>query len=131
MQKITTFLMFDGNAEQAIDLYTSVFKNSQVLDISRYGEEGPGALGSVQKALFSLNGQEFMAIDSPVKHEFKFTPSVSLFVESDTEEQVEELFHKLSDGGQVLMPLNQYPFSDKFGWLTDRFGVSWQICKAR
>jgi len=128
-QKITTFLMFSGHAEEAVKLYTSLFKDSQILKLVRYGTSGPGAEGTVQKALFSLNGQEFMATDSAVKHEFGFTPAISLFINCDTEEEVDELFKNLSEGGQILMPLNKYPFSDKFCWITDKYGVSWQVSK--
>jgi predicted 3-demethylubiquinone-9 3-methyltransferase (glyoxalase superfamily) len=129
-QKITTFLMFEGKAEEAIKLYTSAFKDSEILKLVRYGKEGPGDEGTIQKAHFSLNGQEFMAIDSPVKHAFGFTPSVSLFVHCNSEQEVEDLYTKLSEGGKVLMPLDKYPFSDKFCWITDKYGVSWQFSKS-
>ena len=78
-------------------------------------------------ATFSLNGQEFMCIDSSVQHEFTFTPSMSLYVNCETEAEIERLFEKLSLGGQVLMELDRYPFSEKFAWLNDQFGVSWQL----
>jgi predicted 3-demethylubiquinone-9 3-methyltransferase (glyoxalase superfamily) len=81
----------------------------------------------VMHATFSLYGQEFMCIDSNVKHEFTFTPAVSLFVSCGTEEEIDALFGELSRGGQVLMPLDRYPFSGKFAWISDRFGVSWQL----
>jgi len=81
----------------------------------------------VQHATFSLNGQEFMCIDSNAKHGFTFTPSISLYVKCKTEEEIEALFNKLSGGGQIFMPLSSYPFSKKFGWLSDKFGVSWQL----
>jgi predicted 3-demethylubiquinone-9 3-methyltransferase (glyoxalase superfamily) len=81
----------------------------------------------VLHATFILNGQEFMCIDSSVKHEFTFTPSISLYVKCDTEEEIDELFEKLSQDGEVLMPLAAYPFSAKFGWVQDKFGVSWQL----
>ena len=78
-------------------------------------------------AIFTLHGQEFMCIDSPAKHAFTFTPATSLFITCDTEAEVESLFGKLSEGGQVLMPLDAYPFARRYGWCNDRFGVSWQI----
>ncbi|KEK22410.1 VOC family protein [Bacillus gaemokensis] len=126
-QKITTFLMFDGNAEEAMTLYTSLFDQSEVVSISRYNANGSGKEGTVMHATFTLNGQEFMCIDSNVKHEFTFTPSISLYVNCDTEEEIEVVFNKLSEGGEVLMPLASYPFSKKFGWLNDKYGVSWQL----
>ena len=127
MQKITTFLMFEGNAEAAMNFYMSLFADSKVVRIQRYGKEGPGPEGSVVHAIFTLNGQEFMCIDSPAKHGFTFTPSTSLFVTCDSEAEVDLLFGKLSEGGQVLMPLDAYPFAKRYGWCNDRFGVSWQI----
>ena len=127
MQKITTFLMFDGKAEEAMNLYTSLFKPAEILSITRYGPNEAGAEGSVQHATFTLNGQEFMCIDSSAQHAFTFTPSISLYVRCDTEDEIDAAFEKLSQDGQILMPLGQYPFSKKFGWLSDRFGVSWQL----
>jgi predicted 3-demethylubiquinone-9 3-methyltransferase (glyoxalase superfamily) len=127
MQKITTFLMFTGQAEAAMNLYTSLFKQSEILNITRYGTNEAGAEGSVQHATFTLNGQEFMCIDSSPVHAFTFTPSMSLYVRCATEEEIDSVFATLSQDGQILMPLDRYPFSQKFGWLADRFGVSWQL----
>jgi predicted 3-demethylubiquinone-9 3-methyltransferase (glyoxalase superfamily) len=124
---VTTFLMFEGKAEEAMNFYMSLFKDARVIDIKRYGPGEAGAEGSVMKATFSLNGRDFICIDSPAKHAFTFTPSISLFVESESEAEVDTLFARLSDGGQIMMPLAAYPFSRKFGWAADRFGVSWQI----
>jgi predicted 3-demethylubiquinone-9 3-methyltransferase (glyoxalase superfamily) len=129
-QKITTFLMFEGKAEEAMNFYTSLFPDSSIVNITRYGKEGPGPEGSVVHAVFSLGGQHFMCIDSHVKHQFTFTPSISLFVECGDEEEIERLFAKLSEGGQIMMPLNNYGFSRRFGWCADRFGVSWQMTLA-
>ncbi|MCZ4099394.1 MULTISPECIES: VOC family protein [Streptomyces] len=126
-QKITTFLMFEGRAEEALTLYTSLFEDSGVVDITRYGADGPGEAGTVQHATFSLAGQRFMCIDSYVKHEFGFTPAVSLFVNCDTEAELDRLYAALADQGTELMPLGSYGFSTKFGWVNDRFGVSWQL----
>jgi len=122
---ITTFLMFDSKAEEAMNFYTSIFRDSSILKIERYGTE-EGAEGTVKQATFRLNGQIFMCIDSPIKHPFTFTPAVSLFVDYDSNREVDELFEHLSAGGEVLMPLDTYPFSKKFGWLNDRYAVSWQ-----
>ncbi|PHG55003.1 VOC family protein [Bacillus wiedmannii] len=129
-QKITTFLMFEGKAEEAMNFYTSLFDQSEIVSISRYDENGPGKEGSVIHAIFTLNGQEFMCIDSYVNHGFTFTPSMSLYVTCETEEEIEKVFHKLAQDGSVLMPLGSYPFSKKFGWLNDKYGVSWQLTLA-
>jgi len=125
--KIRTFLMFTGNAEEAMNFYISAFRNSEITSISRYGAGQPGEEGTVQKAEFTLNGQEFVCIDSSYKHAFSFTPSVSLFVTSEDAGEIDELFHKLGEGGQVLMPMGEYPFSKKFVWFADKFGLSWQL----
>lgn len=127
MQKIKTFLMFEGRAEEAMKFYTSVFRPSSIGSIERYGPDGPGKEGTVFRATFTLKGQEFMCIDSFVKHNFTFTPAISLFVTCDTEEEIDRLFGELSEGGNVLMPLGAYPFSKKFGWVMDKFGVTWQL----
>ena len=128
MKKLASFLMFqDDNAEEAMNYYTSLIEDSQITNITRYGPNEPGKEGTVMQATFTLKGQEFMCIDSHVKHEFSFTPSFSIFVTCDTEEELDNLYHKLIEGGQALMPLGDYGFSQKFGWLNDRFGVSWQL----
>jgi predicted 3-demethylubiquinone-9 3-methyltransferase (glyoxalase superfamily) len=119
--------MFEGKAEEAMNFYTSLFQQSEIISIKRFGPEGPGEEGKVFQARFSLNGQKYMCIDSYVKHNFTFTPSISLFVTCDTEEEINDLYEKLSQDGGVLMPLNQYPFSKKFGWVSDKFGVTWQL----
>ena len=124
---VTTFLMFEGKAEEAMNFYVSLFPNSAVTSIARYGPDGPGAEGSVMHARFSLNGREFWCIDSPVKHAFTFTPAVSLFVDCASASEVDALFARLSAGGHVLMPLDAYPFSRRFAWVNDRYGVSWQL----
>jgi predicted 3-demethylubiquinone-9 3-methyltransferase (glyoxalase superfamily) len=124
---VRPFLMFEGRAEEAMNFYVSLFDDGQVLDIMRYDAAGPGAEGSVVKASFTLAGQTIMCIDSPVKHQFTFTPAMSLFVECESREQLESLVGALSEGGVFLMPPNNYGFSQRFAWLNDRFGVSWQI----
>ena len=128
MEKVIPFLMFqDGNAEEAMNLYTSIIEDSQITSIVRYGANEAGQEGTLMQATFTLKGQEFMCIDSYIKHQFSFTPSFSIFVTCNTEEELDNLYEKLNEGGQALMPLNDYGFSKKFGWLNDRFGVSWQL----
>src|SRR2546430_7844015 len=104
-QKIKTFLMFEGNCEHAMNFYVSLYRDAAVTSIRRYGPEGPGAEGSVAQATFAIAGQTFMGIDSPVKHEFTFTPAMSLFVDCADEAELDTLFAKLSEGGRTLMPL--------------------------
>lgn len=128
MKAVSSFLMFQGNdAEEAITFYTSLIEDSEITSITRYGADGPGKEGSVIQASFSLKGQSFMCIDSYVKHAFTFTPSFSIFLTCDSEEEVDRLFEALSTSGSVLMPLGEYPFAKRFGWLSDRFGISWQL----
>lgn len=126
-QTITPFLMFEGKAEEAINFYVSVFENAQVVSMRRYGADEAGAEGTVMLATVSLAGQLVKCIDSPAKHGFTFTPSISMFVDCTEEREIDELYGKLSQDGQVMMPLGNYGFSRKFGWVADRFGVSWQI----
>ena len=126
-RSVSTFLMFEGSAEEAMNFYVSLFAGSAVRNVERYGPGEPGAEGSVKRADFSLAGHELICIDSPAKHKFTFTPSVSLFVECESEAELDSAFDRLSAGGAVLMPLDNYGFSAKFGWVNDRFGVSWQL----
>jgi predicted 3-demethylubiquinone-9 3-methyltransferase (glyoxalase superfamily) len=129
--KFTTFLMFEGKAEEAINFYTSLFDPSEIIKIQRYGANEAGAKGTVQHAVFSLNGQVFMCIDSNVKHGFTFTPAISIYVNCESENEILEVYEGLSRGGMVLMPLAAYPFAEKFGWVQDQFGVSWQLNLAK
>ncbi len=115
MQKIITCLWFDNQAEEAARFYTSVFKNSKIDNLSYYGESGPGIKGTVLTATFQLNGQEIMALNGGP--EYKFTPAISLFVNCENQEEVDYYWEKLSEGGE----------KGPCGWLTDKFGVSWQI----
>lgn len=115
MQKITPFLWFDGKAEEAANFYVSIFKNSKLTGVQRYGEAGPGPKGTVMSATFQLNGQDFIALNGGPQ--FKFTPAISFFINCETQEEVDELWGKLSQGGT----------KQQCGWLTDKFGVSWQV----
>lgn len=119
--------MFEWLAEEAMRFYISLFPDSDMGNIVRYGPEAAGAEGSIKRADFVLAGQSFICIDSPTKHAFTFTPSISLFVECQNEEELNQLFDSLSDSGKVLMPPDNYGFSKKFCWIEDRFGVSWQL----
>jgi len=127
MKKATPFLMFEGNAEEAMTYYTSLIEDASIKSIVRYGENQGGDAGSVMKATFEIKGQEFMCIDSNIKHQFTFTPSFSIFLICDTEAEINQLYAKLVEGGNALMPLGNYGFSQKFGWVNDRFGLSWQL----
>ena len=115
MQKITPFLWFNDQAEEAMNFYVSIFKSSKVGRVTRYGEAGPGPKGSVMSATFQLEGQEFMALNGGPH--FSFTPAISFFVNCETQEEVDELWQKLSAGGK----------KDRCGWLKDKYGLSWQI----
>ncbi len=126
-RQISTFLMFDGKAEEAMRFYAAVFNGSEICSIEKYGDGEMGAKGSVKHATFKLAGHAMACIDSPTKHAFTFTPSTSLFVQCNDEAELDQAFAALSEGGSVLMPLGNYGFSAKFVWLCDRFGVSWQL----
>ncbi len=125
MKSINPFFWFDTQAEEAAVFYTGIFGNSRINSRAHYGEAGPGPSGSVMTAAFQLEGRDFVALNGgPV---YSFTPAQSLFVSCKTPEEIDELWRKLAAGGQVLMELQKYPFSDKFGWVNDRFGLSWQL----
>jgi predicted 3-demethylubiquinone-9 3-methyltransferase (glyoxalase superfamily) len=115
MQKITPFLWFDGKAEEAMNFYASIFKNSKILSIMRYGEAGPGPKGTVMAATFQLDGQEFTALNGGPM--YTFSPAISFFVNCVTQEEVDDLWEKLSAGGE----------KQRCGWLKDKYGVSWQV----
>lgn len=122
------FFMFqDGSAQAAMDLYISTFPDSGIVRVEKYTAREPGPADTIKVAVFTLCGREFMCSDSPIEHKFTFTPSSSTFVEFDSTKQLERVFGILSEGGNVLMPLDNYGFSQKFGWVNDRFGVSWQL----
>lgn len=115
MQKITPFLWFNGRVEEAMNFYTSIFKNTKILDVMRYSEAGPGPAGSVMSATFELEGQRFIALNGGPM--YSFTPAISFFIQCESQEEVDELWTKLSEGGQP----------NRCGWLTDPFGLSWQV----
>ncbi len=115
MKKITPFLWFDGKAEEAMNFYVSLFKNSKVVSITRYGEAGPGPKGTVMTAAFQLNGQEFTALNGGPQ--FTFSPAISFVANCETQQEVDELWEKLSEGGEKQV----------CGWLKDKYGLSWQV----
>ncbi|MGH9402256.1 MAG: VOC family protein [Terriglobia bacterium] len=115
MQKITPFLWFDGKAEEAANFYTSIFKNSKKGSVTRYGDAGPGPKGTVMIAAFQLEGQEFIALNGGPQ--FTFSPAISFVVNCETQEEIDDLWEKLSEGGEKI----------ECGWLKDKYGVSWQI----
>ena len=129
MQKITPFLWFNNNAKDAANFYTSIFKNSKIENINYYGETGGKVsgkpIGSILTVSFQLAGQNFIAINGGPN--FTFTPAISFFVSCETSQELDELWKNLSDESTVLMELGKYPFSEKFGWLEDKYGVSWQL----
>jgi predicted 3-demethylubiquinone-9 3-methyltransferase (glyoxalase superfamily) len=124
---VLPFLMFQGEAAEALDFYVSVFPDAQVDEIERYraGEAGPE--GTIKLARFTLSGQPVLCTDSFVKHAFSFTPAFSFFVNCDSEHTVRSLSASLKQGGAELMPAAKYGFSTLFAWVSDRFGVSWQL----
>ena len=124
---VTPFLMYQGQAQEAMELYTRVIPDSQILDVEKYGPDGPGPEGTVMLASISLRGQTVLCSDSPIQHDFTFTPSISLFVTCEHEKEIKRLTIALGDGGKALMPLDNYGFSQRFAWVEDRFGVSWQL----
>jgi predicted 3-demethylubiquinone-9 3-methyltransferase (glyoxalase superfamily) len=124
---IMPLLMFTGKAEEAMRLYVSIIPDSEIIDVERYGSDEDGPEGSIRRATFHIAGQTFMCIDSPVEPDFEFTPSVSFFLDCESESHLDSLFERLFQGGDVLMPIGEYPFSRRFVWFTDRFGVSWQL----
>ncbi|HLQ99857.1 MAG TPA: VOC family protein [Sphingobacterium sp.] len=127
-KQITTFLTFqENNAEEAMNFYIDLFDGAKIISINRFGEEGPAKAGSIQKAVFELNGKQFICSDSYIKHNWDFSPAISMFVECNTSKELENLFEKLSKSGKVFMPLDNYGFSRKFGWVEDKFGISWQL----
>jgi len=127
MTTATPFLMFQGQAQAALQLYMATFPDSRILHAEVYREGEPGPVGTIKVASFQICGRDFLCSDSPIKHQFTFTPSSSIFIDCESAEQLKQLFATLSEGGGVLMPLNNYGFSQQFGWVNDRFGVSWQL----
>jgi predicted 3-demethylubiquinone-9 3-methyltransferase (glyoxalase superfamily) len=127
VRRAATHLMFQGQASAALELYSSTFPSFRLDGLERYrpGESGPE--GTIKRADAFLEGHALVVIDSPVKHEFTFTPAMSIFVDFASQEELDSAFGKLAEGGQIFMPIGSYGFSSRFGWCADRFGVSWQL----
>lgn len=127
MKSAKPFLMFQGDALAAIGLYQSVFTSFETRQLDMKTDEEGNETGEVARALVSMAGQELMITDSPPVHDFTFTPSTSVFIECDDETELETMAGTLAEGGQVMMPPDDYGFSKRFAWVADRFGVSWQL----
>lgn len=125
--RVEPFLMFTGEAEEAMRFYVALFPDAAIERIDRRADDGSGAPGTVQHARFRIGNLVIRCIDSPPVHDFTFTPSTSLFVTVDDAAEVDRLAGALAEQGQVLMPVGAYPFSPRYGWVSDRFGVSWQV----
>lgn len=132
MVRTTTYITFvndkAGKAEEAINFYVSLFKNSKINSILHYKEgEYGGDAGMVKLVKFTLGGQDYFASENNEDHKWGSSPATSIFVECESEEEISELYEKLSEGGEAMLPLDDYGFSKKYGWLNDRYGVSWQL----
>jgi len=126
MTHVSTHLMFQGDAIDALETYSTIFSDFIVESVERHDDE-QGNPGGIKRATVSFAGHRLIVLGSPPVHEFDFTPSMSLFVDLDRKEVLEKIFAQLSEGGNVMMPLDDYGFSKRFGWVSDRFGVSWQL----
>lgn len=124
-QKITPFLWFNNQAEEAVHFYADIFPNSDITSLKKWPEDSPYQPGLVQHAKFRLADFQFYAFDGGAQ--FEFNPSISFFINCESEQEVDHFWDHLSEGGTPLMPLNEYPFSPKYGWIADKFGVSWQV----
>lgn len=124
---ITSLTFQDNNAENAMNFYVELFDNSKIINIQRWGKEAPVEEGKIMQATFELDGNLFMCSDSPAVHDWNFTPAISNYITCENENELERLFSRLSENGEITMPLDNYGFSQKFGWVIDQFGVSWQL----
>ena len=126
--QINTFLTLqDNNAENAMNFYVELFDNSKIIEVQRWGPGAPGEEGRIMVATFDLDGNRFMCSDSPPIHAWNFSPAVSNYIDCKNEGELDKLFSKLAENGTITMPLNNYGFSQKFGWVIDQFGISWQL----
>ncbi|MEQ6168846.1 VOC family protein [Ekhidna sp. MALMAid0563] len=126
-QMIRSLTFQDGNAENAMNFYVELFENSKIISVSRWENGAPVAEGKIMQATFELNENLFMCSDSPPVHDWDFSPAVSNYINCENEDEMNRLFSKLSENGKVTMQLANYGFSQKFGWVIDQFGISWQL----
>lgn len=124
---ITSLTFQDGNAEKAMTFYVELLDNSKIHDVNYWGEGAPVESGKIMQARFELNGNQFMCSDSPAIHDWDFSPAVSTYIECDDDSELTRLFTAFAENGKVTMPLNNYGFSQQFGWVIDQFGMSWQL----
>ena len=127
MIQVSTHLMFQGNAAEALDSYSSIFSDFIVERVERHGEDEKGDPDGVKQTFVSFAGHKLIVLDSPPIHAFDFTPSMSLFVDFDSKEALETAFVRLSEDGKIMMPIDDYGFSKCYGWVSDKFDVSWQL----
>jgi predicted 3-demethylubiquinone-9 3-methyltransferase (glyoxalase superfamily) len=123
---VATVLMSSGSAEEAMNLYVTLFRGT-IDQVERFGPGEPGTEGTIKRGAFTLAGHDLVCFDSAITHDFTFTPAVSLWIDCDDEAEPDTAYRALSDGGAVLMPVGSYGFSTRFAWVNDRFGVSWQL----
>lgn len=126
--RVLTSLTFQqNNAEDAMNFYVGLFDGAEIIRVDRWGEQAAEREGSIMQAVFELKGHRFMVSDSPPIHDWDFSPAVSIYVDFESDEEIEEVYSGLSENGEVAMPLDNYGFSRKFAWVIDQFGVSWQL----
>lgn len=126
-QMIRSLTFQDGKAENAMNFYIELFSNSKIVSLNRWENGAPVVEGKIMQATFELDGNLFMCSDSPSVHDWNFSPAISNYLECENEKELEHLFSSLSENGKITMELNNYGFSQKFGWVIDQFGVSWQL----
>lgn len=127
MKSMTPFLMFQGRAQEAMDYYMEIFEDAEIRYVKEYDADIPEMQGKVMQGVIRIHDQLIMLMDSNVPHEFSFTPSMSFFIECNSMMEIEHSYQKLKKKGAILMPLDEYGFSDSFSWVQDQFGVSWQL----
>lgn len=131
MKSMTPFLMFEGRAQEAMDYYMEIFEDAEIRYVKEYDADSPEMQGKVMQGIIRIHDQLIMMMDSNAPHEFSFTPSMSFFIECNSLPEIERYYQKLKKKGAILMPLDEYGFSDRFGWVQDQFGVSWQLNLSR
>ncbi len=127
MRSMTPFLMFEGRAEEAMDYYMETFEDAEIRYVKKYEADTPEMEGKIMQGVIRIHDQMIMMNDSNVPHEFSFTPSMSFFIECNSQPEIDRYYKKLKKKGAILMPMDDYGFSDSFAWVQDQFGVSWQL----